>query len=77
MRLNPRYNSQYSCSVPLIYVSSLIETPPEAIREINDIIQNFIWERKTAKIAQNTYTNIEYRARGTKTMPLSNKGQRT
>ncbi len=47
-------------SVPLIYVSNLIETPPEAIREINDIIQNFIWEGKTAKIAQNILIkNIE------------------
>ncbi len=30
------------------------ETPPEALKEINDIIQTFIWEGKTAKIAQNT-----------------------
>ncbi len=39
---------------PLIYTSSLIETPPEILKELNDIIQNFIWERKTAKITQNT-----------------------
>ncbi len=26
----------------------------EALKEINDIIQNFIWEGKTAKISQNT-----------------------
>ena len=39
---------------PLIYTSSLIDTPPEALKCINDIIQNFIWEGKTAKIAQNT-----------------------
>ncbi len=31
----------------------MIETPPEALKEINDIIQNFIWEGKTPKIAQN------------------------
>ncbi len=29
---------------PLIYTSSLIDTPMEALKEINDIIQNFIWE---------------------------------
>ncbi len=35
----------------------MIETPPEALQEINDIIQNFIWEGKTAKIAQKTLIN--------------------
>ncbi len=46
---------------PLIYVSSLIDTPPEALKEISDIIQNVIWEGKTAKIAQNTLIkNIEH-----------------
>ncbi len=45
---------------PFIYVSSLIEAPSEAIREINDIIQNSILYGKTAKIAQNTLIkNIE------------------
>ncbi len=45
---------------PLIYTSTLIETPPEIIKETNDIIQNFIWEGKTTKIAQNTrIKNIE------------------
>ncbi len=45
---------------PLIYTSSIIETPPEILKETNDIIQNFIWEGKTAKIAQNTFIkNIE------------------
>ncbi len=39
---------------PLIYASSIIEIPPEAFKEIIDIIHNFIWEGKTAKIAQNT-----------------------
>ncbi len=39
---------------PLIYASCIIETPPEAFKEISDIIQNFIWKGKTAKIAQNT-----------------------
>ncbi len=32
----------------------MIEIPPEALKEINDIIQNLIWEEKTAKIDQNT-----------------------
>ncbi len=32
----------------------MIETPPEALKEINDIIQNIIWEGKTAKISKNT-----------------------
>ncbi len=35
----------------------MIETPPEALKEINVIIQNFIWEGKTAKIAQKTLLN--------------------
>ncbi len=38
---------------PLIYTSSLIDTPKEALKEMNDI-QNFIWEGKTAIISQNT-----------------------
>ncbi len=37
-----------------MYTSSIIKTPPEALKEINDIIQNFIWEGKTTKIAQHT-----------------------
>lgn len=32
----------------------MIETTSETLKEINDIIQNFIWEGKTVKIAQNT-----------------------
>ncbi len=45
---------------PLIYTSSLIETPPEIVNETNDIIPNFIWEGKTANIAQNMLIqNIE------------------
>ncbi len=32
----------------------MIETPPEALKEISDIIKHFIWEGKTAQIAQNT-----------------------
>ncbi len=28
----------------VIYTSSMIETPTEALKEINDIIQNCIWE---------------------------------
>ncbi len=42
---------------PLIYTSSMIQTPPDTLKEINDIIQNFIWEGKTAKIAQKTLIN--------------------
>ncbi len=56
---------------PLIYVSSLIDTPPEALKVIHDIIQNFIWEGKTAKIAQNILIkNIE---QGGLKLPLHNK----
>ncbi len=39
---------------PLIYTTSLIDTPMETLKEINDIIQNVIWEGKTAKNSQNT-----------------------
>ncbi len=35
----------------------MIQTPPRALKEINNIIQNFIWEGKTAKIAQKTHVN--------------------
>ncbi len=42
---------------PLIYTSSMIETSSEALKEINNIIQNFICEGKTTKIAQNTLIN--------------------
>ncbi len=45
----------------LIYVYSLIETHQEAIKEINDIIQNIICDGKTAEITQNTLVKmIEY-----------------
>ncbi len=39
---------------PLIYVSSVINTPVKAIKEINNIIQNFMWDCSTSKIAQKT-----------------------
>ena len=45
---------------PLIYVSSVTSTPEKAIKEINNIIQNFLWKGKTAKISQKTLImNIE------------------
>ena len=37
---------------PLIYVSSVVSTPDLAIKEINNTVQNFIWDGSTAKIAQ-------------------------
>ncbi len=46
---------------PLIYISSMIETHPEALTEIHNIIQNFKCDVKTAKIAtttNNIYKNI-------------------
>ncbi len=39
---------------PLIYVSSLISTPTKAINEINNIIQNFMWDGSTSKISPQT-----------------------
>ncbi len=39
---------------PLIYVASIIDIPKNAITEINNIIQHFIWDGKTSKIAQST-----------------------
>ncbi len=36
---------------PLIYVSSTIDTPDKAIAQVNNIIQNFLWNGKTSKIA--------------------------
>jgi exonuclease III len=39
---------------PLIYVSSVTNTPDRAIREINNIIQNFMWNGSTSKISQKT-----------------------
>ncbi len=34
---------------PLIYLSSVIETPIKAIQEINIAIQNFMWDVSTSK----------------------------
>ena len=39
---------------PLVYVASVTNTPNKAITEINNVIQNFIWRNKTAKISQKT-----------------------
>ncbi len=45
---------------PVIYVSSVISTPQRVINEINNIVQNFIWNGSTSKIAQKTLIqNIE------------------
>ncbi len=41
---------------PLIYASSVVYTPSKAINEINNLIQAFIWNNYTSKIAQNTLT---------------------
>ncbi len=40
---------------PLIYVSSIIETPIKAIREINIAIQNVTWDGSTSNISQRTF----------------------
>ncbi len=37
---------------PLIYVSSVVSNPYRVINEINNIIQNFIWDGSTSKIAK-------------------------
>ncbi len=39
---------------PLIYIASIIYITKNAITEINNIIQHFIWDGKTSKIAQST-----------------------
>ncbi len=39
---------------PLRYVASIIDIPKNAITEINNIIQHFIWDGKTFNIAQST-----------------------
>ncbi len=46
---------------PLIYASSVVDTPPKAINEINNkIIQHFLWDDSTSKISQHTLIqNIE------------------
>ncbi len=41
----------------IIYVSSVVNTPNKAIMEINNTIQNFIWEGSTSKISQKN-TNL-------------------
>ncbi len=38
----------------LIYLSSTIDTPDKAIAQVKNIIQHFLWDRKTSKIAQST-----------------------
>ncbi len=45
---------------PLIYISSVIDTPENAIKEVDRIIQNFIWEGKTAKLKKK-YFNSNHR----------------
>jgi hypothetical protein len=39
---------------PLIYVSSVVDTPDRVIQEVNNIIQNFMWDGSTSKISQRT-----------------------
>ena len=39
---------------PLIYISSIVDTPEKAIIEINNIIQNYLWNGTTSKISQKT-----------------------
>ncbi len=45
---------------PLIYASSVEDTPTKAINEINNIIQHFLWDDSTSKISLHTLIqNIE------------------
>ncbi len=39
---------------PLIYVSSIVNTQDKAIKEINTIVQNCIWDNSTSKISFKT-----------------------
>ncbi len=39
---------------PIIYVSSVVNTPSKAIKEINNVIQNFIWDGSSSKISHKT-----------------------
>ena len=46
---------------PLIYTSSVTHTPEKAIKEINILIQNFIWNNSSAKISHKTLIqNIQH-----------------
>ncbi len=38
---------------PLIYVSSVIDTPDTVLKEIDNIITDFLWKGKMHKIAKN------------------------
>ncbi len=49
---------------PLIYISCVINTSVEAVKEINNIIQNFMWDGSTSKIAQKNI-NSKYQQRWT------------
>ncbi len=39
---------------PIIYASSIVNTPKQAISEINNLIQQFVWDDSTSNIAQKT-----------------------
>ncbi len=56
----------------LIYCVSLIDVPEPAMKEINNIIQNFIWNGKTNKISQKN-TNTIYREGGLKLWQFNTK----
>ncbi len=43
---------------PLIYASSIVNTPIRAVNEINSTIQTFIWDNSISEIAQK---NLYYR----------------
>ncbi len=52
---------------PVIYVSSVANTPNKAVEEIYNVIQNFIWDDSTSKIAPKKI-NSANRQRSSKTM---------
>ncbi len=39
---------------PLVYVSSVVDTPEKAIKEIDSLITNFMWNNGSSKIAKQT-----------------------
>ncbi len=54
---------------PLIYVSSVINTPVKAINKISNVIQNLVWNGSTSKISQKNF-NTKHQQRWAETMPF-------
>ncbi len=53
-KIKSKRENNYIKLALLIYAASIVNMPQKVIKEINNVIQNYIWDCSRSKIAQQT-----------------------